>query len=44
MRVPELMGDLFQWVKTYISKLKQVGLLVRVGSNKTGYWIVMIAR
>ena len=25
-------------VKTYISKLKQAGLLVRVGSNKTGYW------
>ena len=25
-------------VKTYISKLKQEGLLVRVGSNKTGYW------
>ena len=27
-------------VKTYINKLKQVGLLVRVGSNKTGYWKV----
>ena len=27
-------------VKTYITKLKQVGLLVRVGSNKTGYWKV----
>lgn len=25
-------------VKTYITKLKQVGLIVRVGSNKTGYW------
>ena len=29
-------------VKTYINKLKQVGLLVRVGSNKTGYWKVNI--
>lgn len=29
-------------VKTYITKLKQAGLLVRVGSNKTGYWKVMI--
>ena len=29
-------------VKTYITKLKQVGLLVRVGSNKTGYWKVNI--
>ena len=29
-------------VKTYINKLKQVGVLVRVGSNKTGYWKVNI--
>ena len=29
-------------IKTYITKLKQVGLLVRVGSNKTGYWKVNI--
>ncbi len=29
-------------VKTYITKLKQAGLLVRVGSNKTGYWKVII--
>ena len=27
-------------VKTYITKLKQTGLIVRVGSNKTGYWKV----
>ena len=29
-------------VKTHITKLKQVGLIVRVGSNKTGYWNVNI--
>lgn len=29
-------------VKTYITKLKQLGLIVRVGSNKTGYWRVTI--
>ena len=29
-------------VKNYITKLKQIGLLVRVGSNKTGYWKVNI--
>ena len=29
-------------VKTYITKLKQIGLLTRVGSNKTGYWKVNI--
>ena len=29
-------------VKTYITKLKQLGLIVRIGSNKTGYWKVTI--
>lgn len=29
-------------VKTYINALKQAGLIVRVGSNKTGYWQVII--
>ena len=29
-------------VKTYLNTLKQVGLIVRVGSNKTGYWKVTI--
>jgi Fic family protein len=29
-------------VKTHITKQKQVGLIVRVGSNKTGYWNVNI--
>ena len=29
-------------VKTYINALKQAGLIVRVGSNKTGYWKVTI--
>ena len=28
-------------VKTYITKLKQVGLIVRVGSNKTGHWEII---
>ena len=73
-RVPQLMGDLFRWVKTtkehplihscvfhyefeffhpfvdgngrmvktYINALKLAGLIVRVGSNKTGYWKVNI--
>ena len=27
-------------VKTYLNTLKQAGLIVRVGSNKTGYWKV----
>ena len=29
-------------VKTYLNVLKQAGLIVRVGSNKTGYWKVTI--
>ena len=29
-------------VKTYLNALKQSGLIVRVGSNKTGYWKVNI--
>ena len=29
-------------VKTYLNALKQAGLIVRVGSNKTGYWKVTI--
>ena len=28
-------------VKTYLNALKQAGLIVRVGSNKTGYWKVI---
>ena len=40
--IGEQVGLSERQVKTYITKLKQVGLLVRVGSNKTGYWKVMI--
>ena len=29
-------------VKTYITQLKQMGLIVRVGSNKTGHWEITI--
>ncbi len=29
-------------VKTHLNNLKQAGLIVRVGSNKTGYWKVTI--
>ena len=29
-------------VKTYLNALKQAGLILRVGSNKTGYWKVTI--
>ena len=29
-------------VKTYINALKQAGLIVRVGSNKSGYWKVNV--
>ena len=28
-------------VKTYLNTLKQAGLIVRVGSNKTGHWEVV---
>ena len=31
-------------VKTYITKLRQAGLIVRVGSNKTGYWKITIGK
>ena len=29
-------------IKTHINSLKSLGLIVRVGSNKTGYWKVTI--
>ncbi len=29
-------------VKTHLNSLKKAGLIVRVGSNKTGYWKVTI--
>ena len=40
--IGEQVGLSERQVKTYITKLKQVGLIVRVGSNKTGYWKVTI--
>lgn len=40
--IGEQVGLSERQVKNYITKLKQVGLLVRVGSNKTGYWKVAI--
>lgn len=40
--IGEQVGLSERQVKTYITKLKQIGLLVRVGSNKTGYWKVNI--
>ena len=40
--IGEQIGLSERQVKTYITKLKQVGLIVRVGSNKTGYWKVNI--
>lgn len=40
--IGEQVGLSERQVKTYITQLKQVGLLVRVGSNKTGYWKIMI--
>ena len=40
--IGEQIGISERQVKTYINKLKQIGLLVRVGSNKTGYWEVAI--
>ena len=36
--IGEQVGLSERQVKTYITKLKQAGLIVRVGSNKTGYW------
>ena len=41
--IGEQIGISERQVKTYINKLKQIGLLVRVGSNKTGYWKVVIS-
>ena len=38
--IGEQVGLSERQVKTYITKLKQTGLIVRVGSNKTGYWKV----
>ena len=38
--IGEQIGISERQVKTYINKLKQIGLLVRVGSNKTGHWEV----
>ena len=40
--IGEQIGLSERQVKTYITKLKQLGLIVRVGSNKTGYWRVTI--
>ena len=40
--IGEQVGLSERQVKTYITKLKEVGLIVRVGSNKTGYWKVTI--
>ena len=40
--IGEQIGISERQVKTYINKLKQIGLLVRVGSNKTGHWEVVI--
>ncbi len=40
--IGEQVGLSERQVKTYITKLKQAGLIVRVGSNKTGYWKVTI--
>ena len=40
--ISKLIGLSERQVKTYITKLKQLGLIVRVGSNKTGYWRVTI--
>ncbi|MEE3416566.1 MAG: winged helix-turn-helix domain-containing protein, partial [Prevotella sp.] len=40
--IGEQIGLSERQVKTYITKLKQLGLIVRVGSNKTGYWRVSI--
>ena len=40
--IGEQIGLSERQVKTYLTKLKQLGLIVRVGSNKTGYWKVTI--
>ena len=40
--IGEQIGLSERQVKTYITKLKKLGLIVRVGSNKTGYWRVTI--
>jgi Fic family protein len=41
-KIGELVALSQRQVKTYINALKQAGLIVRVGSNKTGYWKVTI--
>ena len=40
--IGEQIGLSERQVKTYITKLKQLGLIARVGSNKTGYWRVLL--
>ncbi len=40
--ISKLIGLSERQVKTYITKLKKLGLIVRVGSNKTGYWRVLL--
>ena len=40
--IGEQVGLSERQIKTYITRLKEVGLIVRVGSNKTGYWKVTI--
>ena len=39
--IGEQVGLSERQVKTYITQLKEVGLIVRVGSNKTGHWEVV---
>ncbi|MCR4853043.1 MAG: hypothetical protein K5893_05580 [Prevotella sp.] len=41
-QIGEQVGLSERQIKTYMTKLKEVGLIVRVGSNKTGYWKVTI--
>ena len=40
--IAEQVGLSLRQVRTYINALKRFGLIVRVGSNKTGYWKVTI--
>ena len=42
VEIGEQVGLSERQIKTYITRLKEVGLIVRVGSNKTGYWKVTI--
>ena len=39
--IGEQVGLSERQVKTYITQLKEVGLIVRIGSNKTGHWEVV---